>query len=160
MKKAPELTDVQIGFVKFFDGDVESTAHKCGISSKEANSFLRNVAVRDAIRDRELVENPARQRLGVANRLERQQLLTEFMKGLVSAPNGTETVLDPSTRLRALELLGKMEGDYVERREHSGPNGGPVISATVHVDAKDLKERIQTLIANRVEDDCLKFLNE
>jgi hypothetical protein len=33
---------------------------------------------------------------------------------------------DMAARLRASELLGKSEGDFVERRELSGPDGKPI----------------------------------
>ena len=59
--------------------------------------------------------------LAIADREERQAWWTAVMRG---EPDGTAPTL--SERLRASELLGRAQGDFVERREVTGRDGGPI----------------------------------
>ena len=54
----------------------------------------------------------------VMDKREREELLTRFARG--------EEPGEPKDRLKSVELLAKMHGDLLERREHSGPGGGPI----------------------------------
>jgi hypothetical protein len=40
-------------------------------------------------------------------------------------------------RLRASELLGKSGGDFLERREITGPDGSPLVAPDIHVHFTD-----------------------
>ncbi len=53
----------------------------------------------------------------IANAKERQRWWTQVMRN---------DAVDMKDRLKASELLGKVQGDFVERREISGPNGQPI----------------------------------
>jgi phage terminase small subunit len=56
----------------------------------------------------------------IATREERQSFWTSVMRD-----SGQEM----KDRLRAAELLGKAHADFLDRHEHSGPNGGPIRTA-------------------------------
>lgn len=53
----------------------------------------------------------------VADREERQRFLTSVIR------NPEYSVSD---RLKAVDLQAKAQGDYIEKHEHSGPNGGVI----------------------------------
>jgi hypothetical protein len=50
-------------------------------------------------------------------------------------------------RTRAIELLGRMFGDYVERIEASGPNGGPIVLAEIPTNAAEASGRLLALVS-------------
>ncbi len=58
-----------------------------------------------------------------ADREERQAFWTSVMRGEPDADGTRPTIRD---RLRASELLGKAQGDFLERREVTGADGGPI----------------------------------
>lgn len=70
----------------------------------------------------------------IATAQERQEFWTAVMRGtmtvVVKGKNGQteeyEQSADMAVRLKASELLGKSQADFVERREVSGPNGSPL----------------------------------
>jgi phage terminase small subunit len=113
------LTARQQKFVDLYDGNATETARKAGYTgnanslSATAQNLLRNTKVAGAIRNRQSKEiKPL-----IADRKERQKFWTDTMK------NDEENI---HARLKASELLGKSECDFVEKREDSGPNGGPI----------------------------------
>ncbi len=55
----------------------------------------------------------------IANRNERQEFWTKMMRGEI--PDS-----EMKDRLRASELLGKSQADFVERKEHAGFGGTPL----------------------------------
>lgn len=55
----------------------------------------------------------------VASREERQQFLTKVMRG--------EEPGEPKDRIKACEILGKMHGDFVEKREHTISGAAQVV---------------------------------
>ena len=59
----------------------------------------------------------------IAEREERQAWWTAVMRG---EPAEDGTVPTISERLRASEILGKAQGDFVERRKVTGRDGGPI----------------------------------
>jgi hypothetical protein len=69
---------------------------------------------------------------------QRQRFWTEVME---------DPKLDTQTRLKASELLGRAECDFVERKIVEGPNGGPVlVGVAVAVKEMDLEERAALLV--------------
>jgi len=54
----------------------------------------------------------------IATREERQSFWTAMMRG--------EEPGEPKDRLKASELLGKSQADFIDRKEITGANGGPV----------------------------------
>lgn len=95
-------------FVDAWEGNATAAALAAGYSPKTAYSqgqrLLKIVEVQDAIKAREA------QRLAptIATRQERQEFWTSVLR------NENEAMKD---RLKAAELLGKSEGDFLERVE-------------------------------------------
>lgn len=106
-----KLTDKQQRFVEAYDGNATQAAIAAGYSEKSAeklgHDLLKIPKVVAAIQKR---QNKAVRPL-IANREARQKFWTE-------------TMLDPEAkmpdRLKASELLGKSEGDFLDRIQHSG----------------------------------------
>lgn len=73
----------------------------------------------------------------IATRDERLQVLTEMMR---------DTSLAPKDRQRAIELLSKACGDYIQRVEVSGPDGS-AIKSEARLDVSSLNdEALKALI--------------
>lgn len=100
-------------------GNATVAATAAGYSAKTAASIgsrlLRKVKIRAAI-DARVKSDPA-----VATREARQSFWSRVMLG-----EGRFKKTSMKDRLKASELLGKSHGDFVERKEHSGRNGGPI----------------------------------
>ena len=71
----------------------------------------------------------------VATRTQRQQLWTAiaFDRSVYESIKGVTPVVSIADRLKASELLGRSHADFIERREHTGPNGGPIEFRAVRV---------------------------
>lgn len=106
-----KLTPKQKAFVELYSGNATEAAAKAGYSAKTAYSqgerLLRNVEVRKAIAGREQKESRKR----IASRQQRQEFWTDIM--------GNDDA-EMKDRLRASELLGKSEGDFVDKLSISG----------------------------------------
>ncbi len=94
-----------------YQGNATEAAVAAGYSAKTARAqgarLLTNVDIAKAIEKRaERDAKPA-----IASREERQELLTSIMRA------DEEKTAD---RIKATEILGKMNGDFLERIEHSG----------------------------------------
>jgi hypothetical protein len=113
------LTDKQDRFIQVYAGNGVEAAREAGYEGDDrtlavtASRLLRNAKVAAAIRTRRDAELAPK----IASRTERQAFWAEVMK---------DRKEDMAARLRASELLGKSEGDFVERRELSGPDGKPI----------------------------------
>lgn len=103
-----KLTARQQAFVEAYAGNATAAALAAGYSERSARSqgqrLLTNDDIQDAIKAREA------QRLAptIATRQERQEFWTSVLR------NEDEAMKD---RLKAAELLGKSEGDFLERVE-------------------------------------------
>ena len=108
------LTPLQERYIRLFDGNHTEACRKAGYKNPVA-AASRNASLphlQQAIRARE--NNNHYRKKGIATRKERQKFWTDTML------DENEAV---SNRLRASELLGKSEADFIERVEHSvGPN--------------------------------------
>lgn len=108
---AKDLNAKQRAFVEAFTGNATEAAIAAGYSKKTAHSIgqrlLKNVEIVAAIRSRE--EKAIRPT--IANREKRQEFWSSTMLDVDE---------DMKNRLKASELLGKSEGDFLERVEHSG----------------------------------------
>lgn len=106
-------------------GNAAAAAREAGYSVKAADRIgerlLRNVEI--AARIKALSEeNDAKL---IATSRERQQLWTSIMR---------DTRLEPKDRLKASELLGKAQGDFLERVALSGPNGtSPLVPPVLQI---------------------------
>ena len=123
------LTVKQQRFVEAYNGNATEAMIAAGYSAKSAASnvdkILKNTEIQAAIQNREKARNSA----AIATRDERQTFWTSVLR-------------DPETelrdRLRASELLGKSEGDFLERVLDLTPPEIPAIQV-VFVDAADGK---------------------
>lgn len=115
-----KLTAMQARFVAAYDGNGVAAARKAGAKGSDgsvaatASRWLKMAKVADAIAKREQKrQNPA-----IADREERQAFWTAVMRG-EHAGEGA----DWKDRIKASELLGKSEGDFLDRVDHSSKDG-------------------------------------
>lgn len=125
-KKPPaKLTEKERRFVELYMGECAGNGteamRRAGYKGTDdalaaaASRLVRKDKVRAAIEER-VAADPV-----VATRKERQQFWTDVMKGTIRAAM--------KDRLKASELLGKSQADFVDRHEHSGPDGKPIAHA-------------------------------
>jgi phage terminase small subunit len=123
-KPTPTLTERERRFVEAFMGTCAGNGAKAAIkagyargSAKvTASRLLTKANVRAAIAARTQAD-PA-----VADRETRQRFWTQVMDG-----RGRFTKVGMKERLKASELLGKSQGDFIDRHEHSGKDGAPIV---------------------------------
>jgi len=107
------LTERQRRFVEAYTGEAQGNASKAAKlagyphADVQGTRMLGNVRIRAAI---EQARAP-RTESAILTRAERQELLTQF---------ANDRNVKPTDRIRAVEILGKMHGDFIERIEHSG----------------------------------------
>lgn len=120
MAKAKGLTAKQKRFVEAYDGNATQAAIAAGYSQKIARQMGQVNMTKRVI----LAEIKARETVRctplIASRAERQQFWTNVMR------DKEQQMRD---RLKAAELLGKSEADFVERQEITGRDGAPLIDA-------------------------------
>lgn len=107
-----KLTEKQKKFCDAYllnNGNATQAAITAGYSENTASETgyenLNKPHLADYIQERTKKASNSR----IADIIERKELLTKFMRG--------EEETDDKGRLKALETLGKMEGDFVERVE-------------------------------------------
>ena len=132
-----KLNARQKSFCEFYvaSGNATESAIKAGYSEKTARSIgqrlLTNVDIKKYIK--ELQEKAKTSRIMTA--VERREFLTEVIK------NGNEKVQD---RLKALDILNKMDGEYIEKMQLSGQvNTNPLSGLTT--------EELRTLAGGKNE---------
>lgn len=105
-----KLTLKQQRFINFYEGNATEAAIKAGYSKKTAFSIgvenLSKPLIADAISKR----NSQQDAPTIATRKQRQEFWTNVMN------DRSELMIN---RLRAAELLGKSEADFLERYEHT-----------------------------------------
>ena len=101
------MTPKQRRFVELYNGNATEAAIAAGYSRKTARAIgrqnLTKPYIAEAVRNRE----DKKLRSFIANREERQRLWTEIMN---------DPEMKTSDKLRASELLGRSEGDFIERQ--------------------------------------------
>ena len=124
------MTPKQRRFVELYNGNATEAAIAAGYSRKTARSIgqriLTNVDIAEAIKAREDKEL----RHFIANREERQRLWTEIMN---------DPEMKTSDRLRASELLGRSEGDFIERQAVE-------LSGSVNVFSAEIRKELLRLL--------------
>lgn len=119
------LTEKQRKFCENYaanGGNATEAARQAGYSKppQQGPRLLGNVGVCEALEKlREETTNAA-----IADREERQAFWSRVLRGEEFEADGSPPAI--KERLRAAELLGKSQADFVERREHTGKDGGPV----------------------------------
>lgn len=115
------LSERERRFVEAYMGDAAGNATKAaelaGYSPRSARYqgsklLATNRNIQSAIEQRQ--QDVSTQ--GIADRAERQRFWTEFMRGVE---------IHPLARLKASELLGKSNADFVDRVHHSGQVSAP-----------------------------------
>jgi len=102
-------------FVEYFDGNPTEAARKAGYKTPDRRGWelIRREKIQKAIEQRESRERSPH----IADRKRRQEFWTQVME------DENQQMKD---RLKASEYLGRSAADFVERREHTGPDGGPI----------------------------------
>ena len=120
-----KLNARQKSFCEFYvaNGNATESAIKARYSEKTARSIgqrlLTNADIKKYIK--ELREKTKNSRIMTA--IERREFLTEVIK------NGKEKIQD---RLKALDILNKMDGEYIEKMQLSGQlNTNPFSGLTI-----------------------------
>ncbi len=137
------LKPEQLLFCQYYDGNLVESAKKAGVLVRKAKDWLCDPRVQAEIEHRVRLANIDNAELGeaIATREDRQRYWTKMMND----PN--ESAM---TRLRASELLGKSQGDFVERRVIEGGEKPVQVNATgnvtVQVEAQELQARINALL--------------
>lgn len=104
-------------------GNATESAIKAGYSEKYTNKNVSKIRQNTAVQEyiKELQEKAKTSRIMTA--VERREFLTEVIK------NGNEKVQD---RLKALDILNKMDGEYIEKMQLSGQlNTNPFSGLTI-----------------------------
>lgn len=105
-------------------GNATTAAKMAGYSAKTAGSqasrLLKKVNIQTALNTR-VKDDPK-----VADRERRQRFWTDVMVG-----HGKYAKVPWRDRLKASELLGKSQGDFVEKHEHTGKDGKPIEARVV-----------------------------
>lgn len=107
-----KLTERQRKFVLCYAGNATKAAIKSGFSKKTARQIgqklLSKVDIKKAIEARnKITDGPL-----IASRQDRQKFWTEVML--------SQYGVEMSDKLKASDLLGKSEGDFTEKIQHSG----------------------------------------
>ncbi len=112
-------TEKQRMFVAAWDGNIKNTAEKAGLSYE----YCRRLVTKSHIKAALLERAEDREDELVADRQARQRFWTEIMR------DETKPMQD---RLRASELLGKSEGDFIYRQQYeTGSNLAELVQAAV-----------------------------
>jgi len=114
-----KLSPKQQAFVDVYDGNATDAARRAGY--KGNSNTLGQTGDENLKKPKIWAAIQARNAKTVANRIatreERQQFWTSFVR---------DEELDPSARLRASELLGKSQCDFIEKKEIMGKDGAPL----------------------------------
>lgn len=110
---ALKLNARQKSFCEFYvaSGNATESAIKAGYSEKYTNKNVSKIRQNTAVQEyiKELQEKAKTNRIMTA--VERREFLTEVIK------NGNEKLQD---RLKALDILNKMDSEYIEKMQLSG----------------------------------------
>lgn len=120
MAKVKGLTAKQQRFIDAYTGNATAAAIAAGYSEKTAPFIgaenLKKPKILAEIKSRETIRSTPL----IASRAERQQFWSSVMR------DKEQQMRD---RLKAAELLGKSEADFVERQEITGRDGAPLVDA-------------------------------
>lgn len=129
-KAIDALPSKQRRFVKAFNGNIRETAAAAGITYQWARRLMMRAHIKEIIQQRDLeMDDPL-----IANREERQRYWTKIMRGemdreevrIIERKDKPPVRLivhhkpDYKEELRASELLGKSQGDFIEKVQQVG----------------------------------------
>ena len=138
MVNALQPRNAKTAFVKFYDGDLHAAAYLAGTTVEQCKHWLRDEKVRQRLRERG--SKDFRLYRDIATRDDRKMMLSWVMG---------DDQFEILTRIRALEILGRIEGDFIERRQITGADGGPLQTINLSIGAEmpvnELEERVKKL---------------
>jgi hypothetical protein len=116
----PKLSERERRFVEAFMGKAAGNATKAAIAAGYSVKSARRSGTRLSTKRhiREAIAARQKDDPAVADREERQRFLTSMMRDIEG---------HPLARLKACDQLSKIGGDYIERHEHAGKDGGPLV---------------------------------
>lgn len=120
-------------FIDVYSGNGVEAARIAGYTGSYAalgviaSKMLKNTRIKEAIASRQTVKAEST----IASREHRQRFWSDVM-------NKEEVCM--RDRLRASELLGKSEGDFIDVVQQSGPNGGPQVITYIPDNGRAAKE--------------------
>lgn len=135
-----ELTVKQKRFVELYDGNATEAAVKAGYSQKYANRIAAQLMDNEKIVERIQEREAERDATEIMTREQRKIFWTAI------ARDESQSIRD---RLRASELLGKSEGDFIDRKQITGKDGEPVTVASI---LRELDERTLNRIDERKDE--------
>lgn len=145
-----KLTAKQQRFVDFYNGNAVEACRQAGYGHPESASrtLVQNHTLMQLIHDREQKRNNPK----IATREERQAFWTSVYRGeetqdvVIGSGDDAEIHKVPPKmidRLKASELLGRSECDFIEKHEHTGKDGENLFAGiTINlVDATNGKDK-------------------
>ncbi|MDD3813119.1 MAG: terminase small subunit [Desulfocapsaceae bacterium] len=129
-----KLTEKQRRFCEAYStngGNALRAAASAGYSkpNQQGSQNLEKLAIQGAIeRLRQETTSTA-----IMTREQRQEMWSDIIR---------DKTKPDMVRLRASELLGKSQGDFIDRKELSGPKGGPIKSIAIELISADQARRI------------------
>jgi phage terminase small subunit len=114
-------------------GNVTDAAKQMGIGVRYVHQMLTHPLVQDRIK--ELTKEVTSPKIATA--IERQEFWTSVMYGHLSFADeekGTKVVPNWNERIKASELLGRSQGQFLDKKEISGADGGPLSIKVVFQD--------------------------
>lgn len=139
------LTELQLRFINFYKGECAGNGYLSALKAgyKGSDATLRAIASENLTKPNIIhaLQEIDKDDPLVADRIERQEFWTRIMRG-----EELENDLIPSMkdRMKASELLGKTQGDFIDRVEHSGPDGKAI---QVESSPEERRARIAELTA-------------
>ena len=110
-EKSLQLTNVltyrERMFVRIYDGDLYDAGRKCGYTDKQAEGLMTRKRIKDGIARKDTIIDPLNDDQDIIRRkAERMMFWMNSMQ---------DNDVEMKDRLRASELSGKADGDFVER---------------------------------------------
>lgn len=154
-----KLNDKHRLFIEAYDGNAEYAAQIAGIDPRKANQLLTEPLIMDAIKERSRYLKTLN--TAIATRQERQAFWTNLMRNedpyrkdeldANNMPVKKDVNLSDALRIKASELLGKSEQDFVDKIDMTTTH---TISDLVLASYKDpnsmsIEELEATYLANR-----------
>lgn len=111
MSKDLQLTNIltyrERMFVKVFDGDMYAAGRLCGFTDKQVEKLMVTKRVKDAISRKDTMVDP------LSDETDRERRKAERMLFWMNSMQDKD--IEMKDRLRASELSGKADGDFVEK---------------------------------------------
>ncbi len=138
-----KLNYKQNKFAECYEGSGVDAAREAGYKGSDnslmvtACRLLRNDKIQSVIEERQKKEEGKRN----ATRQEKLELLTEMMRDdsalKIETKEGIDEIIPTikhGDRIKAVELHSRINGDLVQKHEHSGPDGGPIKTANANLE--------------------------